>query len=655
MQSIRIEVSRFVVRFGGFGDMSHQKLRLTVRFLSLQWILLGFGLIGCSSEMFFGSEVVRDAKKVSITVPRFRMALLQDHPLSSDIVPAASGSRFQPVVRRKKAEGGESHTCWIIQHNVRDHKTLACTGRGDFGQLGINPENTAILNWMPSSAWPDRRGTVNWVTSSGVEEIARARTDQEILLVAAGGHSTCVIFGGGLESNYESNQAYCFGDNRNGQLGINQTEDVQSNGQRHAVEKVHVPRLVVDGNGNPLTGVRDISISRTHTCFLHTPAQHPEGMISCAGRQDQGQMGVSANLLSELNLTGASTPVYCSGCDGTVSNRVFPFAIPVAFVDPGGSILGEFNQAADLSVGEGFSCALFANSAMDETRLFCMGARSRFQAGPVSSGVTESDCGLRLNQLPTECSGYANPIRWLVPGVQQGTQLLPIPRALVVESGLDHSCAIVFGDPLISFQQNTVYCWGGHQSNQTGKLIESPNDGVPNSIDQFNSNGGSNITPGFRQLHVGDKNSCALQHHSNYNSKSVVCYGETLNGFDLSTGEWGHGQYVSRSGNFRNNPRIQPDQVEGQSSHPLGSSQFHQFLFSDTSFTDDIHMLVGGDQHYLVKTSGQTAPRAVFGWGRNAFGQMSLFINGFQMGDVSKFDTHAFYTDIPKVLFLENE
>ena len=160
------------------------------------------------------------------------------------------------AVRVLAADGDSGMLSDVIQISVNgDHGCaltsngdVVCWGRGDAGQLG---DGDTVNKEHP-------------VTVVAAEESSEPLTG--IVQIASGGEHTCALtqLGGVL----------CWGNGGNGRLG---------NGV--ADNKSH-PVAVVDGDGNPLGNVVQISSGDSHTCALNG-----EGSIFCWGRGNEGTTG----------------------------------------------------------------------------------------------------------------------------------------------------------------------------------------------------------------------------------------------------------------------------------------------------------------------------------------------------------------------------
>ncbi len=132
---------------------------------------------------------------------------------------------------------GDYHSCGLLANG-----TVACWGLNQFKQLGNEGAGG-------SSPLPVAVGGLG-----GVQQIA------------AGFSHTCARLADGT--------ARCWGYNFNGQLGDGTTADAA------------VPVMVIDANGAPLSGIREIALGASHSCAVLTDAT-----VRCWGEDGAGQLG----------------------------------------------------------------------------------------------------------------------------------------------------------------------------------------------------------------------------------------------------------------------------------------------------------------------------------------------------------------------------
>ncbi len=284
---------------------------------------------------------------------------------------------------------GNAHTCALVSGGVQ------CWGYNYSGQLGTNGRQN---NSVPS-------GVIGLGPATGVTAIA------------AGAAHTCALVSGGVR---------CWGDNTEGQLGVNSL-------------KSHVP-VQVAGLG-PSSEVAAIAAGGAHTCALQN------GGVLCWGSNVWGELGNNswANSRRPVPVTGLAPPnsvtAIAAGSDQTcavANGRVLCWGwnqfgdlgndstvqsnTPVAVVGLGSaSITG-------IAGGGGFTCA-FGNGGVQ-----CWGGEGGY------------------GDLGNNSQGHS-----LVP--VQVTGLGPTSRVSSMGLGWQHACAVNLGG---------VQCWGNNDTGQLG-------------------------------------------------------------------------------------------------------------------------------------------------------------------------------------------
>ena len=232
--------------------------------------------------------------------------------------------------------------------------------------------------------------------------------------VLAGGATTCLL----VRINLIAGQAItCWGDNRKGQCGRNQTaQQLQSS-------------IVVDGRPSPepidLPSVWGASVGEGHVCAWHDVEGVVEAtvvnQISCWGSNEFGQLGVSVDVTAS-----SGSPLRVGGTgDGT----------------------------SQVVVGRDFSCMI---PREDRSAVWCWGSNSFGQLG-----VADYALATNVPQSVAYDDVY-RPCRSSVGGT-----LAPIGALCVtqISAGADHMCLLdYFG---------RVACWGNTQwaSSQSTKHV----------------------------------------------------------------------------------------------------------------------------------------------------------------------------------------
>ena len=202
----------------------------------------------------------------------------------------------------------EEHVCSVADG------TAQCWGRNTWGELGNNSTTDSSVPRLPigltagvtgvaagsihacavvaGAAWCwgyNGNGQLgnNSTTTSHVPVAVVAGASQPLTgvsAIAAGYRHSCALVSGGV---------FCWGYNNHGQLGDNTTTES------------HVAVAVVDGSGQPVTGVTAISAGTNFTCAIVS------GAAMCWGYNDVGQLGTGSTTESHVpvQVTGLSAGV----------------------------------------------------------------------------------------------------------------------------------------------------------------------------------------------------------------------------------------------------------------------------------------------------------------------------------------------------------
>jgi cysteine-rich repeat protein len=147
-----------------------------------------------------------------------------------------------PVVQ---LASGEHHTCALLGTGA-----VRCWGRNQYGQLGYGHEGTIGDDEFPASAGDVPLG------------------GQKAIFVAAGGKHSCAILEGGA--------VVCWGDNREGELGLGHKQDIGD-------EAGEMPPAPV-----PLGGAAvELALGADHGC-----ARREGGAVVCWGDNSFGELGL---------------------------------------------------------------------------------------------------------------------------------------------------------------------------------------------------------------------------------------------------------------------------------------------------------------------------------------------------------------------------
>lgn len=292
----------------------------------------------------------------------------------------------------------------------------------------------------------------------------------------AGDRVTCYVGAtGGLK---------CWGKGGAGQLGNNTTTAIQ--------------KAPVDVVGLT-TGVRTVSVGRTHACAVTTT-----GAVKCWGGNSYGQLGVATPAVSlvPVDVTGLA-----SGYDRVSAGHVFSCALSLTggvkcWGDNAAGALGDGTTtirktpvdvsglgAGVVSVATGYShaCALTSTGGVK-----CWGSGSTnttpADVPSLTSGVSaiatgqSTSCAV-LTGGNVMCWGAARPY---APAVVAG-----VSGAVAVTADYTHSCA--------RLSTGGVKCWGG---NGYGQLGNTSNGTSPVDV--------QGLTSGVAEVSAGDWHTCAV-------------------------------------------------------------------------------------------------------------------------------------------------
>ena len=304
----------------------------------------------------------------------------------------------------KQISAGENHTCAIASDN-----RAYCWGSNKNGQLGNG--STADSN-VPVA-----------VNMSG------ALAGKTIKQMSVEFSTSCVVA--------SDNRAYCWGSNKNGQLGNGSTADSR------------VP-VAVNTSG-VLVGktIKEVTTGGFHTCALDTSSK-----MYCWGLNSSGRLG--------------------GGLTSILSN------VPVA-VNMSGALAGK--TIKQMSTGYSSTCAIASDN-----RAYCWGSGNNGQLG--NGSTADSRVPVAVNTS----------------GVLVGKTIKQIL------AGGDHGCVVASDDKM--------YCWGLNNNGELGNN-SSVNSSVPVAVNTDGVLAGKTI----RQMSAGFSSTCAVD--SEYN---MYCWGYNDNG-----------------------------------------------------------------------------------------------------------------------------
>ena len=304
----------------------------------------------------------------------------------------------------KQISAGENHTCAIASDN-----RAYCWGSNKNGQLGNG--STADSN-VPVA-----------VNMSG------ALAGKTIKQMSVEFSTSCVVA--------SDNRAYCWGSNKNGQLGNGSTADSR------------VP-VAVNTSG-VLVGktIKEVTTGGFHTCALDTSSK-----MYCWGLNSSGRLG--------------------GGLTSILSN------VPVA-VNMSGALAGK--TIKQMSVEFSTSCVVASDN-----RAYCWGSNKNGQLGNGSTADSRVPVAVNMS------------------GALVGKTIKQIL------AGGDHGCVVASDDKM--------YCWGLNNNGELGNN-SSVNSSVPVAVNADGVLAGKTI----RQMSAGFSSTCAVD--SGY---GIYCWGYNSNG-----------------------------------------------------------------------------------------------------------------------------
>lgn len=318
---------------------------------------------------------------------------------------------------------GSGHACARLLDGA-----VKCWGGGMEGQLG-NEANA----YLGDEA--EEMGARLAPVSLGADRAAE--------IVGAGGHHSC--------ARLDDGSLRCWGANHAGQLGLGHD---QSRGNAPGQMGEALPAVAL-GAGR----VEELAGGWNHGCALLD-----DGSLRCWGRNDHGQLGLgdTENRGDEDGEMGESLPAVDFGAAGAVRAVAAGEFHGCAVVGegqvrcwgandrgqlglgdteerhaPGPAVdLGEGARAVELTAGDAHTCA-----RLEDGRVKCWGKNDRGQLGLGEGGDRGDEAGEMGEALAAVDFGTGR-------------------RALAVEAGANHTCAILDDQRLV--------CWGENRQGQLG-------------------------------------------------------------------------------------------------------------------------------------------------------------------------------------------
>ncbi len=306
--------------------------------------------------------------------------------------------------------------------------------------------------------------------------------------ISAGSEHTCAILSTGA--------AKCWGENFNGQLGDDSTDDsnlpaavVQTPADTSDSDK-HTSAVLLD------SGVTAISAGGGHTCAIHN------GAAKCWGNNGQGRLGDGSDTESNIpvavaDLGSGVTAISAGGqhtcavhngaaqCwglnrlgqlgDGTGMERLTPTQV---------SELG--SGVIDISAGQNHTCAIHNTGTEDDPVLAAKCWGSNFSGKLGDGSDTESNIPVAVADLDSDVTA--------------------------ISAGANHTCAVHNG---------AAKCWG---SDSKGKLGNGSSKTRNQTEPMLVGETGSELSSGVSAISAGNLHTCAVQ-----NTKAW-CWGDNSMG-----------------------------------------------------------------------------------------------------------------------------
>ncbi len=380
---------------------------------------------------------------------------------------------------------------------------------------------TAVVTHSSSSDFTS--GTTNSTSINGSGQIQLSMNSGNVSLDGGGAH-TCATTSDG--------NAFCWGNNASGQLGINSTTQSLVPAQVKGI-----------GGVSTLSDVKQISAGTSHTCAVKN-----DGTVWCWGLNTEGRLGNGNNTqqlspvqVKGLGNTGVLTNIlkvsagdthtcaisnsgyaYCWGSgnwgqlgNNQQSNSTYPVAV------------SNLTNLVDISTSENFSCAVksdgigwcwglgqwgqIGNGILADANIIPKQVSVVTNFEKIVTGSHYHSCGLTTDKK-IYCWGYGE-YGNLGSGSFLGAQATPvqvtgITDAEDVSAGYYHSCA--------TRTNGSVVCWGGSDDGQLGDGTNIHR--ISTFVTVSNISTGSIVTNGAYQ-------SCALK-----TDGSVVCWGNNGSG-----------------------------------------------------------------------------------------------------------------------------
>ncbi|MBN1960687.1 MAG: hypothetical protein JW841_07050 [Deltaproteobacteria bacterium] len=219
-----------------------------------------------------------------------------------------------------KVTAGAKHSCFIINGGE-----LYCSGDNSIGQLGTGTYN--------SRAVPEREYyySSDWIA------------------VGAGSEHTC-----GIRSISGSNSVYCWGQNNDGQLGNNQSDNFYN-----------TPQIMVQ-NGTSFDDWTQLAVGDQHSCAIRHDYTYGYNELYCWGKNANGQIGIDSNsptkILMPTNTWSGQTQWLTASAGGNHTCGITGSAFPGSLRCWGSNSLGQLGNGTFTDVYSPVSSTSLGNN-----------------------------------------------------------------------------------------------------------------------------------------------------------------------------------------------------------------------------------------------------------------------------------------------------
>lgn len=389
---------------------------------------------------------------------------------------------------------GKNHACAVL-----DDGMVKCWGKNDKGQLGVGDSvnHGASLN----GAYDMNDGLSR--VPLGMKTTTSERT---AIAVAAGDSHTCALL--------DDSSVKCWGDNTDGQLGIENTLPNRGTAPDQLGDK---QPTVSFGPGRT---ARMIAADGNTTCALLDDAS-----VKCWGQNASGELGIGSTMNhgSALDTMGLGLPAVDLGTwappglpalpDGAVStvpNTAVIVGPSCAVLETGklkcwgDNSYGQLGQGSTVNaIGDGPNelgdqlASINLDSVAGSRTVMALSARKDHKCALLDDGSLKCWGDNATGQL-----GYGDSANRGSSASQMGTALLPIPlgtgrSAMRVSVGASHTCALL--------DDGAVKCWGDNARGELGAGVTAVTVGATGGLtDPLQTQMGDNL----QAVTTGDRSEC---------------------------------------------------------------------------------------------------------------------------------------------------